>query len=81
MHDRTAWTFIGNRGVQRNVRSRFRPHPRIAESDALFLFEFTIKSTRKLLVEPSVMVGLSFCPVAFHDDSLFTAMKLTALKP
>ena len=66
MHEHIVWIFHGDRGVQRNVRSRFRLHPRIAESEASFLFEFT----RKLLVKPPVTVSLSFCPAAFHDDSL-----------
>ena len=68
MHEHIAWTFLGDRGVQRKVRSRFRPHPRIAESEASFL-EFTIKSAMKLLVKPPVTVGLSFCPATFHDVS------------
>ena len=51
MHQYIAWTFIGDRGVQWTVRSRFRPHPCIAESEPSFLFEFTIKSARKLSVK------------------------------
>ena len=35
----------------------------------------------ELSVEPPMTVGLSFCSAAFHDDSLFTARELTALKP
>ena len=56
---------------------RFRLHPRIAISEASILFEFTIKSARKLAVEPPVNVGQDFCYAATHDVlyvSLFTAM-------
>ena len=34
------------------------------------MIEFTIKSTKKLLVKPPVTVGLSSCSAAFHDVSL-----------
>ena len=48
--------------------AKFRLHPRRdVQQD-----EFTIKSARKYLwlVTPPVTVGLSFCPAAFHFDSL-----------
>ena len=80
MHDHIAWTFLGDRGVQRNVRSRFRPHRRIAGAEASILIEFTVNQQFPGGLEPPITVGLSFCSAAFHDDSLFTAMKLTALK-
>ena len=45
-----------------NMRSKFRLHPHIAKSvGSIFLFEFTIKSAMKLVVEPAVTVDLSFC--------------------
>ena len=69
---------------ERTVRSGFRLHSRIAKSEASVLIEFTIKSIRKMVVEPPVTAGLGFCSAAIHDvlfDSLFTAMELTALKP
>ena len=53
--------------MRRNVRSRFRLHPRIAISETSILFEFTVKSTRKFAVEPPVNVGLDFCYAAIHD--------------
>ena len=53
--------------VKRNVRSGFRLHPRIAKSEASILFELSTKSTRELVVEPPMTVGLSFCAVAVYD--------------
>ena len=48
--DHFCTDFPWDRDVQWNVWSRFRPHPRISESEASFLVEFTIKFARKLLV-------------------------------
>ena len=45
--------------MQRNLRSRFRLHPRITDSDASVLIEFMIKSARKLVVEPPMTVDLT----------------------
>ena len=68
-----TWSFcadiLGVQGVQRNVRCGFRLHPRIAKSEASILIEFTIHSAKKLVVEPPVTVGLSFCLAALHDVS------------
>ena len=44
------------------------------------LVEFTIASAEKLVVEPQVTVGLSFCSAALHDVSyvfIFIAMELS----
>ena len=43
---------------KRNVRSRSRLHPRIAESEASVLCDFATKSAKKLVVEPPVTVDL-----------------------
>ena len=39
-------------------------------SRGVIVIEFTIKSTKKLLVKPPVTVDLSSCSAAFHDVSL-----------
>ena len=67
---------------ERNVRSGFRVHSKIAKSEASVLIDL-IKSVRKLVVEPPVTVGLGLCSIAIHDipyDSLFAAMEFSALK-
>ena len=69
---------------ERNLRSGFRLHARIAKSEASVLFKLMTKSARKLVVEPPVTVGLGFCTATIHDisyDSLFTAKVFTAVKP
>ena len=65
--------------MQRNVRSAFRLHSRIADLDASVLIEFMTKSARKLVVQPPTTVGLWFCFCAFHDVShvFFSATELT----
>ena len=52
-----------------SVRRRFRLHPRIAKSEASILFELTIDSARKLVVEPPATVGLGLCSGAIPDVS------------
>ena len=67
---------------KRKVRSGFRLHPRIDRTETSILIKFTINSAKKLVVEPQVTVGQSFCSAAFHDVSyvsVFTATELTAL--
>ena len=49
----------GDRGAQRNVRSRFRLHSRITDAEASVLIQFTIKSARKVVVEQPMTVGLT----------------------
>ena len=57
--DHFVRTSFGDRGVQRNVQSRFRLHPHITDSEASILIEFMIKSARELVVEPPMTVGLT----------------------
>jgi hypothetical protein len=69
---------------ERNVLSGFRVHSSIPKSEASVLIDLTIKSAKKLVVEPPATVGLGLCSAAIHDvsyDSLFTALELSALKP
>ena len=69
---------------ERNVLSGFRVHSSISKSEASVLIDLTIKSAKKLVVEPPATVVLGLCSAAIHDvsyDSLFTALELSALKP
>ena len=59
MEERARSISLEIKPCTRNVRSRFRLHPRIAESEVSVLFEFTINSAKKLVVEPPVTVDLS----------------------
>ena len=66
---------LGDRGAQRNVRSAFRLHPRIATS--------CLNSAMILVVEPAATVGLCLCSDAILDvshDFIFTALELSVLK-
>ena len=61
MRDHFARTCLGDLNVQRNVRSRFRLHPRFADPEVSHLIESVIKSARKLVVEPPMTVDLNSC--------------------
>ena len=68
---------------ERNVLSGFRVHSSITKSEASALIDFTTRSAKKLMVEPSAIVGLGLNSDVIHDvsyDSLFTALELSAFE-
>ena len=60
----------------------FRVHSSILKSEASALIDFTSRSAKKLMVEPSATVDLGHCSSAIFDvsdDVLFTASEFSAL--
>ena len=75
MHD----FLLGDRGAQRNVRSTFRLHPRIATS----CLSSRTRPPRNWWLNTPATVGLCLYSDAIldvFDDFIFTALELSALK-
>ena len=81
MRNCSTRTSVGDRGVRKECAqwiSSALKHPQIRGVS----YDLTIKSVKKLMVEPLTTVGLDLCSAAIHDvsyDSLFNAMDVDSV--
>ena len=78
----SARTSVGDRGVKKECAQWIPSAPKHPKSEASVLIDLTIKSAKKLMVEPLTTVRLDLCKATIHDvsyDSLFTAMDVDSV--